>query len=651
MITDLIIFLLFLIFFLLIPARISLNLLKSTGTEDKDVLIKTGISVSLGIIFLTLIGLITKSMGLDWTLLWILPIFSTGYLIYIWKKKISILKLGHFNFFIFIIILIGVSAQSLALFRGGWQTQEGFIFPSIHDNMWSIAISNELFGLFPFQNPAILGEPLRNHHYFYPLLLSITRSLTQIHIFDLYYRLGPILVSLLFGFSLYAVSSVLTTNNITKGLAVFLGYFSGSFAYLLPIFLGRNFDWKGNSFFADQPFDQIFNPYSVLGFSFFLFGIYALYKAIEHNNHLHFGWVVVSSLFLGSLYGFKSFGGIIASLGLISTFLFWFLRYRKKRLLPVVIMALLIFTPIFFLITEPGSAKFQWAPGWLLSEMMASSDKLDLPRFVEIESFYQSIHNTLGLMKIKMTEFVIYTVGNLGTRILGLMILLKILLTGGKLSDSRKIILTYSLFCIIIAFFIPILFNLGSNAYNIVQFTPYALVLLSIFTGISVEWMFQSSLKKSKKLFLITILFLIFLSIPVNIRNILGKLPIQGDVISTMEMAALDFLKDKTNDSAMILIDPRQFSYDPIYIPALSQRRVYLASPGYARQTGRAYDHKFDNLKNYFDNDSEVEFLLNNNLTYVYILKPNSYKKLNIKNNSGNYKVAYENEKVLILTI
>ena len=651
MIASVIVFVLFLIFFLVIPTQILLKILNAKITTKSDFLLEVGIIVSLSIVLFTLIGIITKALNISWTVFWILPILSLSYLVN--QIKIGKLEIRSINInkYILLIIILGVITQSLVLLRGGWRIENGYIFPSLHDNMWSIAISNEFLYQAP-QNPAISGEPLKNHHFFYPLFLSLTRFLIHLHIFDLYYLMGPILVYFLFGLGLYSVSSLFTKKNFVRALSVFLGYFSGNFAFILPFFLGKNFDWKGSTFLSDQPFDQIFNPYSVLAFSFLLFGIYSLYRTFENKNKLHFGWGIVASIFIGSLYGFKSFGGIVTILGLFFTFFLWFFQSRKLSILPILILSSVIFVSVFFYLTEPGRVGLFWAPGWILTEMMTGEDKLNLPRFAEIESYYASIYNTLGLLKIKLVEFIIYTIGNLGTRILGFFILLKIMFMPQKYSDGQKLVVLFSSFCVLIAFFIPAFFNLGGNAYNVVQFTPYALVLLSVFTGLLIGNCYLTLVDKNKKLLgMILVLLVLLLSIPVNLKNLLGKIPIQGDIISIEETSALNILKNKTVLGAIILIDPRQFGYDPIYIPALTERRVYLDSPGYARQTGKDASIKIGSLERYFDQDMKREFLLENDITYVYILKPFSYKLLKQYIEKGIYKVYFENEKVLILTV
>src|SRR3989338_656241 len=197
-------------------------------------------------VMITLISLVIRYLGLSFSLLWLIFFLSLVYLFknllkFRWSKDLKN-QMSKPNILILLVLMIGIVAQNLVLFRGGWKVGSLYLFPSLHDTMWNIALAGELFHHFPPQNPAMAGILLKNNHYFYPFFLAVTRYLTGIHIFDLYYRFGPITVSLLFGFGLYAVSSILTKNTFFRALTIFLGYFSGNFAFFLPLFLGRNLD-------------------------------------------------------------------------------------------------------------------------------------------------------------------------------------------------------------------------------------------------------------------------------------------------------------------------------------------------------------------------------------------------------------------------
>lgn len=640
-------FIIFLVFFLYFPVKILFNLLR---IEITDKLTETGLILTSGTVLLTLISLIVRFLGLNFSVLWVLPVISLFYLIRYSLKISSSVNLMSVifkrNAFILSVILVGVIGQNIVLFRGGWQVPAGFVFPSMHDTMWNIALSAELFAHFPPENPAIAGVMLKNNHYFYPLLLAASRFLTGISVFDLYFRWGPIFVSLLFGLGLYAVSTIFTKKIIFRSFCVFLGYFSGNFAYLLPLFLGSQFDWKGNSFFADQPFDQIINPYSVLGFTLMLFGIYCAAKILQEKKNLSAGFGIIGGLLLGSLYGFKSFGGVTVILALIATTFLQFIFYRRWNLLVLSLISLFVFSGIFFFTTDPASAYLIWSPGWLLTQMMTDRDKLYLPRFAETENYYKMIGNRLGFLKIKFTELTIYLLGNLGTRTAGLIYLVYILFIAHV--RSPKYIIQFIGALGLIAFSIPLLFNLRNSTFNIIQFTPYGLVLLAVLSGAAAEKLYEFCVSRKKKTLAIFLLLgFLLLSVPVNVNNIAEKLAPPKDVISNEEMSALAFLKVTAKPDDIILIDPSQFHQDAIYVPAISEHRVFLASPGYAIQTGLVPQVRESQINDFFKT-GDRKFLVKNKISYIYLLKSDQDAKKMKLLEDLNIKAVFDNSQVII---
>lgn len=626
-------FILFSAFFLYLPAKI---FFRKFRIKLDDPFLDAGLSVTFGITLLTLFILILRLVNLNLLLLWVIPVFSLIY----WKKgyvELQKAKISKGTILIFLIIFLGVTAQNLVLFRGGLRTSSGYIFPAAHDTMWNIALVQELYHHNPAQNPAMITAPLKNNHYFYPLFLAVTRFVTDIDIYDLYFRFMPILVSALFGLGIYAVGKIFVKNVFFQALTIFLGYFSGNFAFLLPLFLGAGFDWKGNTFFADQPFDQIINPYSVLGFTLVLFGIYCLSKR----------YYLVAALLFGILYGFKSFGGVLIVISLFVYFFFSLIIKRKVLFLPFSLATAALFSLIFLLVTDPSKASLIWAPGWLLTQLVTDKDKIYLPHLADIQNYYISIGNYLGLWKIKFIELTIYLIGNLGTRIIGLIYLLYILLTMHV--HSRKYIIQFIGIIVFISLAIPLLFNLRNSTFNIIQFTPYSLVLLAIVSAYILEKIYQyCQLKHKKILGIILIVAFIALSIPVNVKNIFSKLGTPKAAVTSGEMEALKFLQKKPKDSDVLLINPKKFSQDPIYIPAISEKRVYLASPGYAVQTGFNPGRQLAQIDDFFKAPA-MKFLEINNINYIYLLKSaiNS-DELNVLEKLG-LTTAFENGQVIIL--
>lgn len=654
MLLNILIVVLFVTFFIYYPAKAFLSHLKINSFEDY--ICRLSLTLSLGVTVLTIFTIVIQLLKLNLILLWVFPLVSILYLIpsYNYKNKPSKsfkpnITWKTSNFLTLFIILLCILTQNLVMFRGGVTTESGKLFPSVHDTMWNIAVINELNFYYPPSNPAMIEEPLKNHHFFYHILLSDIHEITKISIVDLYFRIGPVLVSFLFSTSLYLVASIFTKKSFVRSLSVFLGIFAGNFAYFVPLFLGSGFDWKGNTFFADQPFDQIINPYSVIGFSMLLVSIYCIYKLMNKDRKIQNNWGLLCAVFIGALYGFKSFGGLIAigAFILISVYLLIF----KKRIvfLPIFCLTIAIFLFSFFQITDLGKASLNWAPGWLLTQL-AGSEKLNIPKLIQIESFYGAIHNYPGLMKIKSVELMIYIIGNLGIRLLGVFYIVWLMVKNIHKDNPRLISLLYIFSVFLISFIIPLLFNLGQNAFNVIQFTPYSLVLSGLFTGLMFDnlWNYYSS-KNNKIIIWVFVIIVIGLAVPVNIKNIISKIENPNDLIPKDEISAMYYLRNITSLNQRILIDPSQYEFDAIYVPALSERRIYLASPGFAVQTGNFPTNNFVDLQDFYTNPVK-SYLINNKIDYIYLLKKgNSYHNL-LKSTNIGLKIIYENKSVIIFS-
>ena len=281
--------------------------------------------------------------------------------------------------------------------------------------------------------------------------------------------------------------------------------------------------------------------------------------------------------------------------------------------------------------------------------MMTDKDKLNLPHFADLEAFYSLSSNKIGLLKIKTIELLIYMIGNLGTRIVGLVFLLYILFITHV--RERKYIMQFIGIIIFTSLTIPLFFNLKNSTFNVIQFTPYSLVLLALISVYFLEIIYKYFSIKGKKIIGVTMIVLfIILSIPVNVKNVIDKLEMPKDIISNEEISALNFLREKTKSSDTILIDPSQFSQETIYIPAISERRVYLASPGFAVQTGIDPTKQNQEVREFFKT-GDRNFLDKNKISYIYLLKSNLGVEQMQPIQKASADSVFENSKVIIRKI
>jgi len=588
-------------------------------------------------------------MGGDWWLLWgLLPLV---FMIIYWQqpRPIHFARIELSELLILALLIGFVILQCLTLWTGLHFTTEGLRVPAVHDTMWNIAIIEELYYDFPPENPGFARVQLKNTHYLYHLFAAATEQITRISIIPLYYYFLPALVSLLFGLGIYAVGTIVTSDFRFHALTIILGFLCGNAAYFVPLFLGKNFDWKGNTFFADQPFDQLTNPYTVFGFVLFLFGTYWWFRAT--HNKLNLKHLSIATIFFAISYGFKSFAGVIALPAIIGTSLILTVLKQDKKYLLASGLFLIIFVPLFFLTTTFGSVGLRWSPGWLLREMMTSADKLNMPDFADKEDFYVNSKNYLGLGKVKLIELAIYIGGNLGVRLVGLVALVSslVILFVKKQTHPLLPAAVLTTFIVFGGLSLPLLFNLGASAHNVIQFTPYALLFLVFPTVFAIEKVWRWLNKVTPLFAALFVIICVALAAPVNLKNISQKIHASGELIPQTYLEAFEFIKWQTPRSSVIVADLARFPTAPIYISALGTRRMYLVETGFAQQTGNDPQARLQLLEKSFSSNQFTNFL-DTPITHIVMLQTQVDAQL-IKKLAADLTLVYQNEDMLIFEL
>lgn len=645
-IIEILTFLFFIVIFTIAPAIALFQILKIR--LENDIFIKTGTLLFIGLSILTLFSVTARSAGFPPYLILFLPLISVAIFLrknrgknYVLKRIIS---LDIKNLAVAAVLVIGVFTQSSRMLKvDNYGSQ--LVVPSMHDTMWNVSIVGELTHHFPPQHPGLSGIQLKNHHYFYHLFLSTYYYFFRLNLIDLYFKLSPIFISMLYGLALYAFSSTLVVRKSFRIIAVILGYFGGTFAYVVGFFI-PSIRWWENIFLANQPYEEITNTYTILGLAIYLFLAYIIFKVI-HSKRIEISWITEAALIIGTLYGFKSFAGILAVASLGLTGFMATILYKNIRIAFVIVTSLVIFIPVFFLITEVGKAGLNWSPGWILTVMVSDHDRLYLPRIAATESFYSATHNAKGLLKIKGIELLLYLMGNLSTRLFGFLSLLWLVFSKKITNDkNEKIFYIFLLSSIFFSFAIPLCFNLSLAPYDIMQFTPYSFVLLAGLTAYFLErvYVYFTGIN-AKQIGIITIVSIIAVSVPMSIMDIKKTYNTKGDQIKNDEVQALSFLKRNSGIDDIILINPESFK-DPMYISALSERRLYLGDLDLAKHIGADPNERFMNVKRIFSSDFRVKYLADTHARFLYVHKDELSRQM-----AEQIPVIYSNNSVAILRL
>ena len=568
--------------------------------------------------------------------------------------------------FLFFLLISGTLVEGFINFPSGFPFKNGHLYWSAqgHDGLWHVAVIEAIKKEFPPQNPLYAGEKLFNYHYFSDVIMAgFSEFFSLFNVLDLYFRFFPFLISFLIGLSAYSFLTTWTKNKKIGFWGVFFSYFVGSFGWLVLLIQKRGFFGGETIFWASQNNTIIGNPPHAFCFvllpAFFL----TFYHYLQNPKKQ----ILLPLFLLGCfLAGFKVSAGVVLSGGILATSLFFLIFHKNKTLfLPAIIISLVNFA-VFKALTNQGESFLIFEPWWFIRTMVVTSDHLN---WVDLElkrQFYLAkggIRSWLRIIQFEGMAFIIYLVGNLGTRILGFIYLFKNLLNK-KIFKSPVLINLVS--CALIAFGIPLFFVQRGVAYNLIQFMQYFLLIFGFFAAISTHHLF-SSIKNSWKKFL-GIAILILLSLPTVVGNLwefYGKNALA--LVSNQELEALNFLKQNSSPKDIVLTKPfdrwKYLAYPhqpwPIsvwnstaYVSAYTSRQTYLTDEGQIQILGINPEERLEKINLFFNPKTSVtnkkEFLLSNNIKFLYLRKDqiNSEEKNSLS--QLNLKKIFENNEVEI---
>ena len=570
----------------------------------------------IGIFIYTIISIIIRIFQLPFAVIYILlvPMTFQYFRKFRWNFRIFLKIKPHF-IILSLVLLLGTISQLRFNFFSFSESSAGITFFSFHDSAFHLAVIGELKNHFPPQYPTFANVALKNYHYLPDFLLAGINSSIPIDKLELYFRIAPFFASLYFGLAAYLVASQFSKIIAFRILAVVLTYFAGSFAYLIPAF-NKGADWNAASFMLDQPFDLSFNPQNLLAFTIFLVGFYFVIKYSKLGNIIY---LIVAGLIYAASFGFKSYLSALGVCAILAVCLHLLVFKKKIEVIKVPLITISIFFISFFLLINSTKNSIHFLPGWILKRMVEDPDRLNMASLSILEQHYLEKNNYLRVAQINIREAATYIFGNLGTRILGFIFILTFLKKFRKLSAEKVFVIVV----VVSSLSIPLLFNQGGSAYNIIQFGPYSLILTSIFSAIALEKIYRKmNFVKQKFLFSVIILAFFALSVPVNIKTFIKRLDTEKFEVANNELQALQYLKEKTDKKSVILVYPTTKNLNSSYISALSERRVFLSDSVQIELASLDFETRYKDLVQFFKyNDIEQTkgFLKKNKITYIYL--------------------------------
>ncbi len=573
-----------------------------------------------------------------------------------------VLKKVKKNIGIILLVLTGALSWSLTMVKSGliYPFGMGFWGPNGHDGVWHIALINHL-SRGSLEMPIFSGEQIKNYHIGFDLALAIIHKITSIPAHTLYFQILPPLLAVLVGVLTYWFVLAWRKSRTQALWATFFVYFAGDFGWIATLF--RDGVVGGESlFWAQQAISTLINPPFAASLVLILLGMILLLSLQNRFRNLGFTILIFSVLAQIKIYAWLL---VMGGLGLVVLFEIIHIRKFafKSNFLVVLLGSFLLGVALLWLTGKSARQLVVFQPFWFLETMMAVSDRFGWQRFYEAMMNYKTGGILIKLIPAYLVAFVIFFVGNMGTRLIGLWGIVKQRLWK-NFSEVDVFLLTIA----ILGTVLPMAILQSGTPWNTIQFFYYSLFVFAIYTGL-----FIGKLVEENKLSKLAIVGLILLTIPTTISTLtLHYLPGRPPAkISHEELEALRFLErqprgvvltypfDRLKAEAAVNNPPRPlYLYESTaYVSAFSEKPVFLEDEVNLDITGYEWRHRREDSRIPLEslNQNEVRnFLKDNKIRYLYLVlsqTPVFGQRFRLGESQLGLTNIFENEEVVIYQV
>jgi len=511
------------------------------------------------------------------------------------------------------ILALGIIFQSLPLYRSGIAIPQGFEFQefSLHDSIWHIFLIDELKDHMPPRHPGFSGAYVHNYHYLLDLVIASIVKYLPLSTYEMYYRILPAFASAMMSLGVFVIAKKVFRSEATANIALGIALFSGNASWFVQFLRGPEFQFSSITFMLDPLINMMVNPHAVLVLPVMLGGLIFLMHKEEGVKE----GGMLAALCFGVMIGFKAWGGLLVTLALAAAAVVMSVLKRDHSywlvLGATVGIEMIIFLPVFDPQTAAGLV---FIPGWTLKRMVEDPTRYNLPRYALLEQYYRADGNWLRLAQINVNEVFLYIFGNLWLRVLGV-------ITIARMIKPLKASLIVIICMILGSLILPLLFNQGRMSYDIIQFGPYGLLLLGVFSSPFI-WALASKAPSPSRLFLA--FFLVLLFVPSNSQSIRDGLKVSQRVITNAELDIYRYLRLETPVDSRVLVYPSQQNTSLALVAALSHRTTYYSAETFIRITGEDYEGRRKKAVEFFNNNDPEKrraLITDSGMDYILLTK------------------------------
>jgi len=522
----------------------------------------------------------------------------------------------------------------------------GFWGPNGHDGIWHIAIIESL-SRGSWEMPIFPPEVIRNYHIGYDLLVAIIQKITFIPTTYLQFQILPVLMALTVGVFVHLFIMRWTASKRASAWSLFFVYFGGGMGWILNLLRSGSLDGE-SVFWSQQSISTLINPPFALSLVVIFCALYLLTKGTGEGSRRS---LYLSSILFGFLVQIKAYAGILALLSLLVSGLFFIYQKRDFRVFRVFTGALLISLAIFLPMNWGSESVIEFRPFWFIQTLFEFPDRLNWPRMASAIANYRLGGEWIKYISAVSVGTAIFIIGNFSTRVLSIFYLFK----RPKKFDYLDV---FFVVMIVFGLAIPLMFVQRGTVWNTIQFLYYSLIFSGVLSGVFISDFLSRNKSKITKITISS--FVIIATIPTSFATLKYHYltPRPPAMIPAPEIEALNFLSRQPQGIVLTQVfDPHKallaqsnpprplYLYESTsYVSAYASKPVYLEDEVNLNITDFDWRTRRSLVEGFFENENE-EFLKNNNIKYIYLLK-NKEEQIVL-----NHKIIFENDQVVIIEI
>lgn len=546
-----------------------------------------------------------------------------------------------------VLIGLGVVFQQLPVWYTAMRTVDGLSFCCTLpiNPIGQLALTSEIIRKIPPDQPGLSGQLLTNYHHWLNIAVAELVRIFRLPLLYTSSQYVPLFTSVFLGLSAITLSSLLDLSVPFVQWFLFFLYFGTDLGYGVPLAFGKGINFLAPSLL--NGFTFLFNPQTAISIVL-LFCAYALLVLVLKKQTPQI--LFLTALLFGTLIGFKVHTGIFALVGLAALASYQVLR-KSYTILLVFGMSLALALAVY-LPTNRGAGGIYFSGFWRIEKFMKNPELGFDPSLLSKIAYFtkqkrlfsESLGTGALVLLYEMLFLILFLFSLVGTKLVGVF---QSKMTFVHVPLPIHILVGSS---IVVGMVLGLFFLQTSGVGHSEYFLHTAAIVFSFYAALAAYRVERRS--KVIRILLVSVIVAGILrsyQLSFDAISVLVE-PKNHYVISHEELGGLSFLRSRTPEDAVIVVDPSNRLDSVVsYVSFMANRPTYLSGTWGLGALNVHYTDRLRVVDRVFkEKNRDVQKILQlAGIRYVYLTSsPKTYENV-----FRQLRVVFGNSQVTILEV